>query len=330
MNRLILHISYLLLENEYLVIPQIGGFIVREKEAWYNHTSGVMHKPSVSISFNESLQHNDGLLTQSYSRQLGVPLSQAEKILNNDISVLKQLLDSGETVVLDDWGTLYKDGFGCTIFKPSEHVSILRPHLWGLNDITLAPLSTTSNSLFTPKNTSRRGKRNLFVIATGVAACLFALTFSTPLWQGEEGWKDYAGFVWKSSTMEHASTNRKIFVENPPNSLPATAVEESVNNEPTSSRDSENKQNDTITIDADAPFLLVVGSCYTSTTAEKIAGEFRKNGFEQVSIDHTPTIKRVYVQEFHTQKEAQEALKTFHEATGYTDAWIYHRPQPQH
>ena len=58
------HIEYLLLENDCVVIPSLGGFIAHYQPAHYEESEGIFLPPIRSIGFNPQLTMNDGLLVQ--------------------------------------------------------------------------------------------------------------------------------------------------------------------------------------------------------------------------------------------------------------------------
>ena len=60
------HIEHLLLDNDCVVIPELGGFITHYQSAHYEESEGVYLPPTRTIGFNPQLTMNDGLLAQSY------------------------------------------------------------------------------------------------------------------------------------------------------------------------------------------------------------------------------------------------------------------------
>ena len=60
------HIEILLLENDCVVVPELGGFIAHYQPARYVEDEGIFLPPMRTIGFNPQLTMNDGLLAQSY------------------------------------------------------------------------------------------------------------------------------------------------------------------------------------------------------------------------------------------------------------------------
>ena len=60
------HIEILLLENDCVIVPGLGGFIAHHQPAHYEEDEGVFLPPTRTVGFNPQLTMNDGLLTQAY------------------------------------------------------------------------------------------------------------------------------------------------------------------------------------------------------------------------------------------------------------------------
>ena len=60
------HIEVLLLENDCVIVPGLGGFIAHKRQAAYSIQKGEFMPPLRTIGFNPQLIMNDGLLVQSY------------------------------------------------------------------------------------------------------------------------------------------------------------------------------------------------------------------------------------------------------------------------
>ena len=59
------HIEILLLENDCVIVPELGGFIAHYQPAHYEENEGVYVPPIRTVGFNSQLTMNDGLLVQA-------------------------------------------------------------------------------------------------------------------------------------------------------------------------------------------------------------------------------------------------------------------------
>lgn len=60
------HIEILLLENDCVIVPGLGGFVAHHAEASYDENDALFLPPYRTLGFNPVLQMNDSLLVQSY------------------------------------------------------------------------------------------------------------------------------------------------------------------------------------------------------------------------------------------------------------------------
>ena len=60
------HIEVLLLENDCVIVPGLGGFVAHYTPAMRVAEENVFLPPTRIIGFNPQLKMNDGLLVQSY------------------------------------------------------------------------------------------------------------------------------------------------------------------------------------------------------------------------------------------------------------------------
>ena len=92
MDNLSLHIEYLLLRNEYVVIPGFGSFLNVWHPARYDEATGLYHPIEREVRFNSALTHDDGLLASSFSRKYQVNFQEGRELLRHEISSLRDAL----------------------------------------------------------------------------------------------------------------------------------------------------------------------------------------------------------------------------------------------
>ena len=71
MYNLSLHIEYLLLHHDCVVVPGLGAFINVRHAAYFDAVTRVWHPMTREVRFNGALTHDDGLLSSSYARKEG-------------------------------------------------------------------------------------------------------------------------------------------------------------------------------------------------------------------------------------------------------------------
>ena len=66
------HVGELLYFNDCVTIPGFGSFLLEKKDASYNESDNLYSPPTKSLSFNQKLQSNDGVLALHLSKVLGL------------------------------------------------------------------------------------------------------------------------------------------------------------------------------------------------------------------------------------------------------------------
>lgn len=96
MNDLALHIEYLLLRHDCVIVPGLGAFLAHKSGAKFDESTGMLVPPARLLGFNSELTHNDDLLVESVARRerktLEASRMQVEKAVT---SFLYQLKESG-------------------------------------------------------------------------------------------------------------------------------------------------------------------------------------------------------------------------------------------
>ena len=133
------HIEVLLLENDCVIVPGLGGFIAHNRQAEFKESNGLFCAPVRTIGFNPQLVMNDGLLVQTYMQAYNTDFPDATRKIEETVSSLKEQLYKNGEANLPNVGTLYYTMNGAYVFEPSAE-TFFTPHLYGLSDFTLTPL----------------------------------------------------------------------------------------------------------------------------------------------------------------------------------------------
>lgn len=131
------YIKDLLLLNDCVIIPDLGGFVSNYKPAQIKHNR--FSPPSKEIAFNPKLHKNDGLLINFISEQDGVGYFEAKQRVENFVeeSVLK--LQRYEKLVFQGVGQLYYDRMENLQFEPAIEQNLL-VDAYGLEDFSYEKL----------------------------------------------------------------------------------------------------------------------------------------------------------------------------------------------
>ncbi len=175
-NQLARHIEILLLRNDCVIVPGLGGFTASHVPSAYDSSDCMFLPPTRTLGFNPKLNINDSLLVHSYSEVYDLSYPDALTRIKGEVEEIKQEIEYEGSYELNDIGTLYNNNEGRMEFKPCE-AGLLTPDLYSLSSFEIKSIrsqqeqpsvqhrmETTEGSCVTiksePKNTQKK-KREL-------------------------------------------------------------------------------------------------------------------------------------------------------------------------
>ncbi len=136
------YISPLLMHNDCVVVPGLGGFVSNYVEAQIDRVQGQLRPPSRQLTFNPKLKHHDGLIADVVAQDLGVSFSEASQLVENFVIELQQQLDQLGSTSIDQVGRLHRNQENKLVFSPfSTNFEI---ESYGLPSISSYPILRTA------------------------------------------------------------------------------------------------------------------------------------------------------------------------------------------
>ena len=126
-----LHISYLLIHHDCVVLPSFGALLANKKPAGVDTRRDYFIPPRRELSFNRSIQDNDGLLANRISRSEQISYTEANQRIQQFVLKLEYMLSNGRAIELPDIGTFSRDLSKNIIFTPRSNNKIY-PDAYGL------------------------------------------------------------------------------------------------------------------------------------------------------------------------------------------------------
>ena len=130
------HIEILLLHNDCVIVPNLGGFMAHHIEARYEEDEQAFLPPLRTLGFNPQLKINDSLLAQSYIEAYDISYPEAIQRIEDEVNELTQHLQNEGRYELNNIGILELNEDGNYVFTPCE-AGILTPSLYGLNSFEM-------------------------------------------------------------------------------------------------------------------------------------------------------------------------------------------------
>lgn len=119
------YISDLLYRYECVTVPEFGAFLTQRASATINVSTNTFYPPNKTISFNEQIQKNDGLLAHYIADVEKIPFEVANEKIQKRVKILKSLLTQGETLTFNNIGDVVFNNEGKIQFEPSYHHNYL-------------------------------------------------------------------------------------------------------------------------------------------------------------------------------------------------------------
>lgn len=325
------HIEILLLSNDCVIVPGLGGFMAHHVEARYDASDGMFLPPLRTLGFNPQLQLNDSLLVQSYIEAYDISYPEALRRIESEVAELKQHLVNEGLYELNDIGVLSVNEDGNYVFEPNE-AGILTPTLYGLGTFQMLPLSNDKADERKPSRSQLRSKvpvaeadhdadnqekaitipmRWLRNTAAVAAAIIAFFLLSTPV-----GQYDGDTLMQQSSILP---VDRKVApAEKPVAKTIKTVSRDSVKSVATTPKAATPKKE----VEAKDEYAIVLASQIKKSNAEYFVDQLHKNGFSEARIYISNKMMRVVYGSFLTEAEAHDTLRKLRANKDFADAWV--------
>ena len=144
MLRIDRHIEILLLENDCIIVPGLGGFVAYHSEARYEQSDNIYLPPYRTVGFNPVLRMNDSLLAQSYIEAYDLSYPEAMREIETEVDSILNTLEEVGQLELKGLGVLKREGDNKITFEPYEG-GLLTPKFYGFSSFEIAKSSNVAN-----------------------------------------------------------------------------------------------------------------------------------------------------------------------------------------
>lgn len=175
--------------NEYLVLPDFGGFVLKKTFAHFSAGSTLLLPPGKTISFNSQLKQNDGIMASFVQSELQCDAAQALNHLKDFAAYCLSILNNRGRLNFDEIGFFYLDFENNICFEPQQHSNFLTDS-FGLAPVQLTELEAEvvkktesvfedriirANDIPVEENLKRKSYRNLAIAAVSGVVLLSSL-----------------------------------------------------------------------------------------------------------------------------------------------------------
>lgn len=347
------HIEILLLSNDCVMVPGLGGFVAHHADAYHDDVENMFFPPLRTVGFNSKLSMNDSLLIHSYTEAYDLSYPEAENRIRQEVDRLKECLEEEGEYTLNNIGVLSLGENGAYDFTPCE-AGILTPELYGLSSFEFAACNdkrdipsitidtvpvkaadmvikedaaVATDVVTTHENTISikvSAIRNVAAFAIAVIAFFF---ISTPLGSdrqmGMQMGKIENGMIYrlmpKDVTLGNIDKLETV----------KTVPEAKVSDVAAEKKDTDTSGNGGKTeeiLKKETPesyYCIVLASRITKKNAEDFAAKLRKNGLDDASVLMEKGNIKVVSGRYGKEKDAYAAMNRMKQDDSFHDVWVY-------
>lgn len=338
MYNLSLHIEYLLLRHDCVILPGFGAFINVRKGARFDEATQTWYPMTREIRFNKALIHDDGLLANSYARKNKLSFHEGRELLRRDIELMKrQIKEQGETTV-GQLGILSLNE-NTIVFHPLHSSADMATMMGFAKAPVNIEVSHESEISETFSNHSERSekaegsklnskfntRKNYYIpvnkIFAKTAACLafiIAVAIGIILPVSNYNIIDKASVFPLEKLIPHFNDNSES------NNEPLIEVESSVGREP-HPQDTSFKEETVVEIPATEPSLYVIVATFDSAKeAEKFISSKESKDYD-LTIVSTRTKARVAAYSSDDREELQNKMREQNFRNDFPGSWIWEK-----
>lgn len=333
------HIEVLLLDNDCVIVPELGGFVAHQVSARYDQDDHTWLPPMRTLGFNPQLRINDSLLVQSYVNAYDISYPEALRRIEDEVDEVKNQLDEKGCYQLENIGTLTINADGNYVFEPCE-AGILSPDYYGLGTcdfLTLkeqrevevpvpVPAPTPELLEFLDDDSENENSDRTIQIkmswirnTAAVAAAIIAFfIMATPI----------ANSDLRTRTMSQLQNNLLYkLIPQDTNMTPATPVVDTI----AAQTAQVEKQAATPVSPAPTklaespmrPYCIVLASHVKMSNAEDYVKKLKAHGYEDAEVYEHNNVVRVVFGAYKTEEEAYQQLKKMNNQDEFSEAWVY-------
>ena len=343
------HIEILLLNNDCVIVPDLGGFMTHHVDARYVEEEGIFLPPLRTLGFNPQLKINDSLLAQSYVEAYDISYPEALQRIEDDVNELKMhLMNEGE-YEMNDIGKLALNEDGNYVFTPCE-AGILTPSLYGLGTYEMKRLEAAA-----PIKKEVQTVQQVAAEEEETPEESAQIIGMTPIEEDEEEDVVKIKFSWIRNTVAVAAVLLAVFllalpsgktemmtrtISNINNGLLFGMMSKDTNTTPIDYKKKDIQQTmaktdtvlkkDTIAKPQEAVkpkvhegYCIVLATHVTKKNANAFVEELQQKGYQESEVYIHKDGTRVIYGNYKTQEEAYNALRKVHREKGLEEAWVY-------
>ena len=323
------HIEYLMIFHDCVVVPGWGALIANHSSATVDGAS--FNRPSRTIVFNASINHNDGLLANSLMRRHDLNYTQACNIIASNVTTFQRHLANGDELAFGHLGYFKLNANKRLEFTPMTQKSAC-DEFFGLSIINLNAISDNETEVDNIAPSISIGWKDRMKVAASIATIVgVGLLLSTPviidkstqsaslnvveIKTGDAKVSNHAVTVKPVSKTKKADNQITMITEqNEKQSKPSTTTvaqaPEAIDHEVSPYNES---------MPSKGAFFLVINSCSTAQQAAKMSQYYSRQGMK-TKVVARGGYHHLVVAQSNSRQELVKIKKSLPQQ--YKNAWV--------
>lgn len=321
------HIEILLLSNDCVIVPELGGFMAHYVEARYDAEDGTFLPPLRTLGFNPQLKMNDSLLVQSYIEAYDISYPEALRRIEAEVAEVRQHLDAKGEFELNDIGTLRLNEEGHLTFEPCE-AGILTPTLYGLSSFEMQPIlkeeepevpQETTPDIVSEEEGAITIKMSWLRNVAAVAAAVVAfLMIGAPISNSDTTEVQQSAFIPISTSHTSHHADEAVMTD--------TTAQQVATDVLVTPADTPATPQEKVTLSEMAPaaptYCIVLASQVNRKNATNFIDLLNEQGFNDARLMEAKFLRVVYGN-YASEEEAQQSLKDLRsQSRHFREAWV--------
>ncbi len=326
MISIIQHIEYLMIFHDCVVVPGWGALIANHSTSSASELS--IKRPSRTIAFNASINHNDGLLASSLMRRHSLSYQEACNIISTNVTTFQRHLSNGDELAFGHLGY-----FKFNASKKIEFTPMAQDHscdeFFGLTDISVNAITWKEPETAHIAPNIAIGWHDRMKVAASVAAIVgVGLLLSTPviidkstqsaslnvmeIKAGNQDANNQLVTV-KPASMTTQADNKITLIED----QQSKAASDKAQQEDETAQDSNSPYNESMP--SKGNYYLVINSCSTAQKAAAMSQQYAHHGMKTKVVSRGG-YHHLAVAQSNSRQELLKVKKTLPEK--YKKAWV--------
>ncbi len=322
------YIKDLLQDNDCVVIPGLGGFVIISKSAKISDTKSSFSPPSKELVFDSKLEKDDGLLRKYIAETAKMSEQQAKNEITNFVTQAKGKLQKGGKVYFDEIGSLQLDANKNIRFKVDADSHFLMD-TFGLMEFKSQPvpeISTTNQDTEEDNGNDKSG--TIVILGVAAAVIIFLVIFAYT--------KGYFDFITGKQTadseeviyqpeeeIEADKENDSPELDDPDDILiiedDTTGSGESTPTDEESTSESTTEP----TTDSGITYYIIAGSFTNLDNAKVRKAALDNAGFSATILEKENGYYRISIANFGSEQQAKDKLEELNQNNAVKDMWIH-------